>query len=89
MSFLALNMTIEDLYHATGVSLNTLRRIRHRVWRILERNNSSKFSTPISRLGHRGNVVESDESRFQRHGNVGRILRAGWYWGACERLTAE
>jgi hypothetical protein len=40
-------------------------------------------------LGIAGNIVESDESRFKRHAHVGRLLRAGWFWGACERLTAE
>jgi hypothetical protein len=34
-----------------------------------------------------GNVVEAEESRFKRHANVGRLLRAGWFFGLTERLT--
>jgi hypothetical protein len=33
--------------------------------------------------------VEADESRFKRHGNAGRLLSAGWFLGACERLTEQ
>jgi hypothetical protein len=35
------------------------------------------------------NVVEADESRFKRHANVGRLLRAGWFFGLAKRLTED
>jgi hypothetical protein len=47
------------------------------------------FLTEDQRLNHWGNVVEADKSRFKRHANVGRILRAVWFFGVLETLTAE
>jgi hypothetical protein len=45
------------------------------------------FAAPEHRLGVLGNIVEADESRFKRHGNVGRQMKAGWFFGLTERLS--
>jgi hypothetical protein len=47
------------------------------------------FLEERDKLGHKDNIVKSDETRYKRHGNVGRILRSGWFWRATERLTAQ
>jgi hypothetical protein len=56
---------------------------------MLRVKNEQKFIADDTKLGVAGNVVEADESRFKRHGNVGRVLRAGWFFGVCERMSGE
>jgi hypothetical protein len=82
-SFLLLNLGVEDIAAYAHVAVGTIRSIRKALWAILQRHYAQKFEHAARRLGHEGNVVEVDESRFKRHGNVGRLLQAGWFWGAC------
>ncbi len=56
---------------------------------MLRVKNAQIFVENNEKLGQGGNIIEADESRFKRHANVGRILRAGWFLGVYERVSAE
>ena len=82
-------VSFDDIHQYTSLSYGTLRRIRKRIWVLLRLRNERMFNVEGDRLGTAGNVVEIDESRFKRHANVGRMLRAGWFFGLTERLTQD
>jgi hypothetical protein len=82
-------MSVEDIRDDVDLNRTTIRKIRARLWAILRARNQERFVGAGNLLGASGNVVEVDESRFKRHANVGRLLRAGWFFGLTERLTED